>query len=153
MRTQKKKTNKTADVKALELLNYKMRSEKELKDKLAEYDFEQSEIDEAVEYARSFGYLNDERYAETYVLSRGSQKGRAFIKRELIQKGISPEIIDEALDSVEEEEDEICYQLLLKKAGQPHELSDKEYGKLYRFLAGRGFKSSAVYSALKKYND
>lgn len=148
-----KASNKPAEVKALEILSYRMRSEKELRGKLEEYGYLPEEIEKAVEYVKSYGYVNDARYAEQYVASRGKQKGRSLLRMELIKKGIDPEEAENALDAVETSEEDTAYALLLKKAGEPHPLEEKEYARLYRFLAGRGFQRGAVYSALRRYKN
>ena len=63
-----KKTNKTAEQKALEILNYCMRSESELREKLSKFEnFSKDDIDRAIEYVSYYGYLNDTVYAELYV--------------------------------------------------------------------------------------
>ena len=149
-----KKTNKTAEQKALEILNYCMRSESELREKLSQFEnFSKDDIDRAIEYVSYYGYLNDTVYAELYVSSRAGRKGRSAIKTELLRKGISQENIDAALETIEEPEEDIAYSLLIQKAGEPHKAEEKEYAKLCRFLAGRGFSGSAAYTALKKYTD
>jgi regulatory protein len=146
-------SDKTAEVKALEILSFKMRSEKELHDKLVSYGYSEDEIVQAIAYVKSYGYVNDEKYAEQYVASRGKQKGRSLIRMELLKKGISPDAADRALEMLETDEDDTAYELLLKKAGEPHSIEEKEHARLYRFLAGRGFSNGAVYSALKRYKN
>ena len=147
----KQSRNKSAKEKALELLNFKMRSEKELSDKLEEYGYEKQEIGGALSYVKSYGYINDAVYAEQYVASKGKQKGRAALKRELLNKGIDPEEIERAIDTLEEAEEDTAYWLLIKKAGPPHKLEEREHARLCRFLISRGFSSGAVYDALKRY--
>ena len=145
-------TNKTAEQKALEILNYSMRSEFELREKLSAFEnFSQEDIDRAIEYVSYYGYLNDALYAEMYVEANTGKKGRNAIKIGLQRKGISQEYIDDALEAMEEPEEEVAYSLLIQKAGGPHELEDKEYAKLCRFLAGRGFSGGTAYTALKRY--
>ena len=149
-----KRTRKSVEQKTLEILNYSMRSEFELREKLSEFEnFSDEEIDRAVEYAKYYGYLNDAEYAQLYAESHIGQKGRNAIKIALLRKGISQEYIDAALETIEEPEEDVAYSLLLQKAGEPHELEDKEYAKLCRFLAGRGFSGSTAYAVLKRYVD
>lgn len=75
--------NKSATEKAMELLLFKARTEYELRSKLQEREYSDEEIDEAIEYVSSFGYLNDETYAEQYVMSNTSQKSISAMRREL----------------------------------------------------------------------
>ena len=55
---------KQAKQKALSLLNYMDRTESQLRQKLKEKSFDDDAIDEAVDYVKSFGYINDTGYAE-----------------------------------------------------------------------------------------
>ena len=153
MRTKKNKSSKPAEVKSLEILSFRMRSEKELRDKLAGYEYSPEEVEKALQYVKSYGYINDEAYAEQYVASRSSQKGRTALRLELLKKGIPSDKIEAALETLEVSEEDTAYELLIKKAGEPHELEEKEFAKLYRFLMGRGFSGSTSYSVLKRYKN
>ena len=140
----------SAKKKAMDLLLYKNRTEKELYDKLTERGFNDDEAKEAIEYVKSFGYLNDENYAEYYVSSRGSKKGRASIKRELRDKGVDEELIESALEGLPCE-DETILELLKKKAGAPHKLDEKEFRRLYGFFLRSGFSTGAIIKTLNNY--
>jgi len=136
--------------KALSILLYRMRSEKELYDKLAEKGFSEEECADALEYVKHYGYVNDAEYARQYVYSRGSEKGRHALKRELHDKGIADELIEEALEELPESS-EVLMRLLVKKYGEPHMIDEKEYRRAYSFLMRRGFGTSSVMSALNRY--
>lgn len=142
---------KSATVKAMELLLYKTRSERELRDRLAEKEYPEEEIEEAIRYVKSYGYLNDETYAAQYVALRSSAKGKSAMRMELRKKGIAEELVENALSDIEEEEEEVIYSLLLKKAGEPHETDEKEYRRLFGFCARRGFSPGKIHKALKIY--
>ena len=58
---------KAAKEKALNLLSYSDKTEKGLRDKLAEHGFPPYAIDEAISYVRSFHYLDDKRFAEAFI--------------------------------------------------------------------------------------
>ena len=140
----------SAKQKAMDLLLYRTRTEKELYDKLIERGYSEEDSAEAIAYVKSFGYLNDENYAEYYVSSRGTQKGRSAIKRELRDKGVDDELIENALEELPDETDTIR-ELLIKKAGAPHELDEKEFRRLYGFFLRRGFSGGAIMKTLKDY--
>ena len=147
------KAEKNATVKAMELLLYRPRSEKELRDKLAERAFDEEEIDTAIAYVSRYGYLNDEAYTEQYVATRSAGKGKMALRMELKKKGIAQETIEEALSGMEETEEETIYQLLLRKAGEPHFLEEKEYRRLFGFFARRGFSAGNIHKALRRYRE
>lgn len=52
-----------AKKKAMNLLLYMDRTEKQLRDKLEEGEFPPQAVSEAISYVKSFHYLDDERYA------------------------------------------------------------------------------------------
>ncbi len=152
MTRKNKAADKPAKMRALEILNYKLRTEKELRGRLFEDGYDGDEIDEALEYVKGYGYVNDENYARLYAESKAALKGRRAIKTELEQRGIAAELIELALLELETDEEDAALGLLIKKAGEPHILKDKEYARLGRFLAGRGFSGSVLYGALKRYS-
>ncbi len=140
----------SARQKALDLLLYRTRTEKELYTKLEERGYSPEECEDALAYVRHYGYVNDREYALRYVSSRGSQKGRAAIRSELRAKGVPDEDLEYALETLPEE-DHSLPELIRKKAGIPHRLDEKEYRRLYGFLARRGFSASGISRALKNY--
>lgn len=148
-----KKPDKEAYVKAMELLSFKPRTEQELCARLLESGYTQAEAEEGISYVRSFGYINDRDYAQQYVSVRGAQKSRNALRRELKEKGIEEDLIEEALADIEEEEEDVLLSLLCKKAGEPHELDEKEYRRLFGFCARRGFSSGKIHTALHRYQD
>ena len=147
------RSQKSAVEKAMDLLLFKARSEYELRSKLKEKEYSDEEIDEAIKYVSSFGYLNDRKYAEQFVLSNSSKKSISSIRYELKQKRIDDEIIDEVLMDVETDEEDIVYELILKKAGEPHVPDEKEERRLFGFCARRGFSTATIFKALNRYKD
>ncbi|MBR2188492.1 MAG: regulatory protein RecX [Eubacterium sp.] len=139
--------------KAMSLLLHQSRTEKELRNRLAMSGFEQEEVEEAVAYVSSFGYLNDRRYAENYVLSYSGKKSRRAIREGLLEKGVSEEEADAALAELQTDEQGLILSLLRKKAGDPHLLQEGELRRVLSFLGRRGFSSGDVWKAIRKYQD
>ena len=54
--------------KALALLEIRDRTTKELRERLLRCGYSQEEAEDALRYAASFGYVDDLRYAENYIL-------------------------------------------------------------------------------------
>ena len=140
----------SARAKALDLLLYKTRTEKELYDKLTEREYSPEEAADALDYVRSYGYVNDEDYAVRYVMTNGGKKGKAAVRRELREKGVDDEYIENALEDMPDEKEAVM-ELLIKKAGEPHRLDEKEYRRYFGYFARRGFAAGAVASVLKAY--
>ena len=79
---------KRAKRKAMSLLQSMDRTESELRDRLLRQDFPEETVDQAVRYVKSFGYVDDRRYAESFILSRKGRKSRREIYAELSGKKI-----------------------------------------------------------------
>jgi len=128
--------------KALEIISRRIHSEKEVRDKLRKKNFRSDVIDKSIENLKKIGYINDEIFAREWLESRISYKpkGRALIKRELLYKGVNPEIMERVLELVynkdrEKKELERLYRERKKIIGKKHQEKDK----LVRYLISRGF--------------
>ena len=136
---------------ALNILEYKSRTEQELRQKLLAKGFSSALTEDAIEYAASFGYINDLRYAETYILNRMDQKSRQKIFADLFQKGIGRDTVEEAWENVSAEdrdEREILRTELQKKLPDAGSLDEKEKRRLYAYFMRRGFRSGDILAVL-----
>ena len=84
---------KRAKKRAMHLLEDMDRTESALREKLkaGQYPGECNRA-EQLTYVRSFGYLDDARYAENFIMSRKDTKSKREIKALLSQKGVSDDI-------------------------------------------------------------
>ena len=141
---------KRAKRKAMSLLQSMDRTESELRDRLLRQDFPEETVDQAVRYVKSFGYVDDRRYAESFILSRKGRKSRREIYAELSGKKIDGEIVDEMMERCYEESDsgEALRHLLRKKHSDPSRASVEEKQKLYAYLARKGFSYGEIKKAL-----
>ena len=137
---------KEAKLKALSLLNYMDRTETGLRQKLKEKSFDDQAIDAAIEYVKSFGYINDVGYAERYIMNKKSSKSKWEIKTALSQKGIGKEDIECAMAECFESNDEIVTicRLCEKKHFVPEEATDVEKRRMYQYLLRKGFRGEDV---------
>ena len=62
--------HKRAAKKAMKLLEHMDRTEKGLRDRLHQAGFGQDAIEAAMAYVESYGYIDDYRYARTYIAYR-----------------------------------------------------------------------------------
>ena len=72
---------KNARRKAMLLLEHMDRTEKGLSDRLRQAGFSAEATEDAMNYVRSYGYLNDYRYAMNYISFRMGTKSRQKILR------------------------------------------------------------------------
>lgn len=142
---------KPAVAKAMNLLLYKPRTEKELRERLQKNGYEAEAVKCALEYVSYYGYLNDWKYAESYVLSNGNRKSRGVLRAELTGKGVGEGAIEAALELLETDEKDLAEELLVKRYGEPHAFDEKELRRAVGFLGRKGFSSSLVWSVIRDY--
>ncbi len=90
---------KTFD-RAVNLLTYKPRSIKELRERLLEKEWTNGEIvEEVIDKLKNYGYLNDIQFANDFASSKLRQKpiGKRVLKQKLTMKKLDKETIDEAV--------------------------------------------------------
>ena len=139
-----------AKKKALHLLERMDRTEQQLREKLKQGGYPQACIDLALEYVRSFHYVDDYRYACTYINYRQDRMSRYQLKVKLYGKGIPGELIDRALEECYEgDEQEQIIRLLEKKKFDAQNSDPKEFTRVYQYLMRRGFRSNDVLRAMK----
>lgn len=83
----------------LKLLKNRTRSKKEVSDKLFELDFSKELVEFAIEKLEKQGYINDLFYAKSFVNNKiiTTTNGPYKIKKDLLNKGVKQDLIDEAL--------------------------------------------------------
>jgi regulatory protein len=147
-----KKESKDA---ALKFLSYRMRSEKEVRDKLKKKEFANDLIDEVIKDLKRINLIDDSNFASAFVRDKISNKpqGKILLKQELWKKGIKDETIEKVLkEYFEDEEEELnLAKNLLEKRKKRYENLDKNIAKrrMMSFLLRRGFSYEIVKQALK----
>ena len=145
---------KRAKLRAMHLLTDMARTEKNLREKLCKSLYPSDDIvDTAIVYVRSFGYLDDERYAENFIESRKHTKSRKEIYAALLQRGVSSEEVERAFTNCysEEGEQEAIRKLIAKKNVDIYHATDTELQKLYGYLARKGFRYEEIRRACQKH--
>ncbi len=138
---------------ALNFLSYRQRSEKEVRDKLKDKDYEINYIDKAISYCKEHNYINDREFAISFIKDKINLNnlGTYRIKRELILKGIDEKIIDDLL--IEDEDEEYNRALeIAKKKYSTYRIDDKMkiYRRLGGFLQRKGYSFDIVNRILKE---
>ncbi len=146
---------KRAKLRAMHLLTDMARTESGLREKLKQGMYPEDLIDAAIDYVKSFGYLDDNRYAEQFVESRKGSKSKQEIRALLLQKGIRKEKIDRALEKCWQEEDsaEAIRALIRKKRVDLSQASEQEIQRLYAFFGRKGFRFEDVRQVIQNYNE
>lgn len=130
---------------AMFLLQQMDRTESQLRRKLAEGHYPEELIDEAVAYVESWHYIDDFRYACTYIRCHQAEKSRIQLKLVLVKRGVPSELIDRAFEEeYADNEEELIAKLLEKKHYDPEQMDQKEKYKICQFLLRKGFSISKI---------
>ncbi len=138
--------------KAFDMLSRKPMSRKELEDKLRQSGYDEAIVFEVGEELTTLGYINDADYAALFLEHCMSKMwGKKKIRYEMKQKGLSDEIIAEALGVLDDEatEDEMTEVILSRYKGE--DMTDmKTKARITRYFASRGFDFAQVDKAIRK---
>lgn len=141
---------------AVNLLTYKPRSVKELRERLLEKDWTNGAIvEEVIKKLESYGYLNDAQFAKSFAASKIRQKpvGKRVLQQKLAQRKLDREIVSEAIEKVLEEtpESEIIERAVEKRLrlkGKPK--GRDEVKKFYDYLLRQGFSYDLVRDKMRE---
>ncbi len=146
--------HKNAARKAMKLLEHMDRTEKGLRERLRQAGFGQEAIDAAIAYVESYGYIDDYRYARTYIAYRMDIKSRQKLMQELATKGVGKATAAAAWEAEASlhmpDEREILRCTVEKKYAPGSELDEKEMRRLYGYLGRRGFQFSDISGVLEE---
>lgn len=149
--------SKRVKLRAMNLLQKKDYTEKQLRDKLNEGLYSQELVDEAIDYVKSFRYLDDDRFARDYITYHMSMRSRNRIIQDLVQKGIGKDILMPIMEEIYEEagsesgedvELEQIQKLLIKKH-YDKEMEYKDKQKIMAFLMRRGYSMDKIKRAME----
>lgn len=144
---------KRAKLRAMHLLTDMARTESGLREKLRQGMYTDDIVEQAIAYVKSFGYIDDYKYAEQFIYSRRGSKSEREIRALLKNKGVSPDVIDQAFDEArsDEGEQEAIRALIRKKRVNPCTATEQELHKLYAYLARKGFRYEDVWHVIQNY--
>ncbi|MCD7868115.1 MAG: recombination regulator RecX [Clostridiales bacterium] len=129
--------------KAMQLLEHMDRTEKGLSERLVQAGFSREAAKDALTYVKSFGYIDDGRYARSYILSRVHTKSRRMLLLELKRKGVDDETACRAWEEVSQieqpDERRVLRTLVEKKYSPGTCLDEASLRRLYAWLGRRGF--------------
>ena len=143
---------KKAKLRCMHLLEKRDYTEKQLRDKLrmGKTPYSEEIISEAIDYVKSYHYVDDERYARNYVEQMSQRKSHRQIEQDLLQKGVDRAYIASAFEDTKEgDEMQLIFQWMEKKHFDRSTADQKECQKMYAFLLRKGFQSSDVSRAMR----
>lgn len=134
-------------------IGFKMRTEKEVRNKLIEEGYSDEITERVIASMLKYKYIDDMSYAIMYAKDCRKLKkwGPERIKAELYKKGVKPEYIENALSESDTEDTEEIIDALLEKRIKNTPIDLKEKQKHINFLLRRGFKYDDIKSVIEKY--
>jgi regulatory protein len=141
---------------AINYLARRMRSEKEIRDYLAEKEIEQPIINEVIHKLAAQKYINDEEYALSYVRTQmnTTDKGPDLIRMELKERGMNEGIIKHAIAEYPFEDQ---VEKAIKVAEKVIKKNSKESQRIVKqkaeqFLLRKGYSFDVILLALTEAN-
>ena len=144
--------SKRAILRAMNLLQKRDYTEYKLREKLKDGGYPTECMEEAIEYVKSYKYLDDQRYASDYVRYYKESRSKKRISMDLVQKGVDKDLIAQILEEEYAEEDsdvelDQIRHLLIKKHYDP-EMEYKDKQKIMAFLYRKGYSTELIYKAM-----
>jgi len=144
----------SAYLEALKLLGRRELSERQVRDRLVRRGHEPEAIEDAVSRLKAERAIDDRRVAEAIARTETTikRRGKLRVKRQIEQAGIAPEVARHALDTVFgdlDDADLLQAALNRRLRGDRPIANDREFQRLYRYLAAQGFESDRILKALK----
>ncbi len=143
-----------AKLRAMNLLQIRDYTEKQLRDKLLGGGYPEPVADQAIEYVKSFRYIDDLRYAGDYLTAFAGRKSLRRMEQDLQQRGVSRSDIEQAVFAWQQQDggqDELqmACALLEKKHYDKDNCDRRQQRRLYNFLACKGFSTDVIRKALQ----
>lgn len=144
-----------ARLKGLALLTKKPYTVKQLRDKFAKYEFAPEVIDDAIDYLKGYGYVDDVNYAVLFFETYRSARSLKRMMYDLSQKGVSKEDMEAAMAEIEEsgenvvEEESQIRHFLERKKYDPDTMDYKEIQKIKAALFRKGYNFDLIEKCMK----
>lgn len=144
---------KRAVLRAMNLLQNREYTTAQLHQKLSQGFYPEPIIQHALDYVASFHYIDDLRYAVSYITYHENSRSRRRIEQDLLTKGIDKVTLERAWSRWEAEggrqdEQAMIQKLLQKKHYNPEQADYKERQKLFAFLMRKGYSGEQISKAL-----
>jgi regulatory protein len=144
---------------ALKSLGMRALTVSEMRDKLHRRAEDPADVDGVLAKLKEYGYLNDDRFAETYSTARRDNQGfgKRRVLQDLRQRKVAPKIAEQAVGQTFDGVDEtvMIEQFLARKyrgKALPVFLQErKNLASAFRRLQYAGFGAAAAIQVLKRY--
>ena len=122
--------------------------------KLKQWGVKEVDIDDIIEQLIKDNFLNEERFVDTFVISKFdiNKWGKIKIRYELVLRKIPGNLIQSGLDKIDEQEyHSVLKKVILKKKGEIKETDIyKAKKKVATFAISKGYEPALVWDTIKK---
>ena len=148
--SRREKPAQSAKSYAVWLLSRQDYSAASLRRKLSSRAYDDSEVEDAMQFVIDNKYQNDARFAEQRSRGAENRAGNLRIEMTLRQKGIEADLAKSQVQQLAPEEERVLHAVgkfrdHVRRDGMTQELKVK----IYRFLAYRGFSSKAIRTGIE----
>ena len=140
-----------AMARALNYVGYRARSEREVRQRLGRYGYDEETVAGVIWRLKELGYLDDAEFARLQVREKARKYGKRRVSAELRRVGVDGEVAREA---VEEEfagrsELETAFSLASRRYNRAG--SDAEARRVYGFLMRRGYSAEVCAEVAREF--
>jgi regulatory protein len=140
---------------ALALLSRRDYTAAELARKLLDKEYDRGTVDAVIAALTSSGLLDDRRVAAAHARTAAAVKGRGRLRiaRELTARGLSRDLVREVLADLPQGDEVTMIRRILVRRRWPANPTRADRQKMYRHLAGKGFRTDDIFRALGDPDD
>lgn len=142
----------------LRQLTSSAKSRRQLADKLAEREVPEDVAAAVLDRFEEVRLIDDAEFARMWVQSRAQTRSlaRSALRRELAEKGIAPELAEEALEQLSGDDERTAAQELVRRklrnaaVPQDRQERDKQVRRLVSMLARKGYSPSLGFTVVNE---
>lgn len=144
-----------ARLRSMNLLKSREYTTEQLREKLRQGMYPEEVIEDALAYVSSFHYVDDLRYAGDYIQMHEQSRSRRRMEQDLLRKGISSAVIEQAFahwqEQGGEQDEQAMIAELLHKRGFCAETADyKEWQRTAAYLQRKGFSCEQISRVMRR---
>ena len=139
---------------ALTLLDYRERSQWEIKERMHQKGYTPEVIQQVIDYLKEHDFLNDRRFSEWWansIIKKGF--ARRGVYYELRKKGIPKDLIEEVVGKLfsKIDETEMALRIVQKRCKMPK--GERDFQRISGFLRRRGYSFSVINTVIEQLKD
>jgi regulatory protein len=137
---------------ALNVLGYRARSARELRERLTRAGYVEETVDGVVERLEELGYLDDEEFAREVVRGKARKYGPCRIYGDLRRAGVDEELARETVDEKFSGRSEYeSARAIAQRRYNTSQRSDAQVRRVYGFLMRRGYSAEVCAEVAHEY--